>query len=42
MKSLLKIFTALTAVVAAVSCVHEYPSEEVNPTLVDTKITLTT
>lgn len=42
MKSLLKVFAVLAALLATVSCVHEYPSEEVDPTLVATKITLTT
>lgn len=42
MKTLLKTVAVLAALLATVSCVHEYPSEEVNPTLVDTKITLTT
>lgn len=42
MNHFLKIAAAVTAVMAAVACVHEYPSEDGGSGRVDTKITLTT
>ena len=42
MKNLLKTLAALAVLATSASCVHEYPSDEIDPTLVDTRITLTT
>ena len=42
MNHLSKLSAAAAAMFAAVACVHEYPSEEIAPATVDTRITLTT